>query len=202
MLDRILLTTTQQPQLRLAKQLIIWGWTANQVTLLGFLIGLTALPLLAFEQYYFALGAILLNRLLDGLDGTIARLTQISDRGGFLDIVLDFLFYSTIPLGFALANPSENALAAAVLIYSFVGTGSSFLAFAIFAAKRQLSSPAYPHKSFYYLGGLTEATETILVFVLMCLIPTWFSVFAYGFASLCLLSTVLRIYTAWKNFVD
>lgn len=202
MLDRILLTTTQQPQLRLAKQLIIWGWTANQVTLLGFLIGLTALPLLAFEQYYFALGAILLNRLLDGLDGTIARLTQISDRGGFLDIVLDFLFYSTIPLGFALANPSENALAAAALIYSFVGTGSSFLAFAIFAAKRQLSSPVYPHKSFYYLGGLTEATETILVFVLMCLFPTWFSVFAYGFASLCLLSTVLRIYTAWKNFVD
>lgn len=202
MLDRVVLAQTKQQQIRLAQQLIDWGLSANQVTLMGFVLGMAALPLLAFEYYLLAIGAMLLNRLLDGLDGTMARLTQVSDRGGFLDIVLDFLFYSAIPLGFALANPAENALAAAVLIYSFVGTGSSFLAFAIFAAKRQLSSSAYPHKSFYYLGGLTEATETLLVFTLMCLIPAWFSVLAYGFASLCLLSTALRIYTGWIKFVD
>lgn len=202
MLDSLVLKHSKQQQIQLAQQVIQWGFNANQVTVIGFLIGISALPLLAFEHYWLALLAILLNRLLDGLDGTIARLTQTSDRGGFLDIVLDFLFYSAVPLGFALANPAENALAAAVLIYSFIGTGSSFLAFAIFAAKRQISSSVYPHKSFYYLGGLTEATETILVFTLMCLVPTWFNELAYGFAVLCLTSTALRIYTGWINFVD
>lgn len=202
MLDSLVLKHSKQRQIQLAQRVIQWGFNANQVTVFGFLIGISALPLLAFEHYWLALLAILLNRLLDGLDGTIGRLTQTSDRGGFLDIVLDFLFYSAIPLGFALANPTENALAAAVLIYSFIGTGSSFLAFAIFAAKRQISSSVYPHKSFYYLGGLTEATETILVFTLMCLIPTWFSELAYLFASLCFISTALRIYTGWINFCD
>lgn len=202
MLDRLILDRTTTYQQRLAQHLIAWGFNANQVTVFGFAIGLTALPLLAFEYYHLALIAILLNRLFDGLDGSIARLTQTSDRGGFLDIVLDFLFYSAIPVGFALANPTENALAAVVLIYSFIGTGSSFLAFAIFAEKRQLTSTHYPHKSFYYLGGLTEATETIIVFALMCLLPAWFSSLAYGFACLCLISTTLRIYTAWKNFTD
>ena len=202
MLDRLILELTKQYQQQLAKQLLQWGFTANRVTVLGFLIGISALPLLAFEHYGWALIVILLNRLLDGLDGTLARLTQTSDRGGFLDIVLDFLFYSAIPLGFALANPHENALAAAVLIYSFIGTGSSFLAFAIFAAKRQLTSTHYPNKSFYYLGGLTEAAETILVFALMCLVPAWFSGLAYGFASLCLISTGLRVYSGWKNFAN
>ena len=202
MLDRLILEQTKQYQQQLAKQLLQWGFTANRVTVLGFLIGISALPLLAFEHYGWALIVILLNRLLDGLDGTLARLTQTSDRGGFLDIVLDFLFYSAIPLGFALANHHENALAAAVLIYSFIGTGSSFLAFAIFAAKRQLTSTHYPHKSFYYLGGLTEAAETVLVFALMCLVPAWFSGLAYGFASLCFISTGLRVYSGWKNFAN
>lgn len=202
MLDSLVLKHSKQQQIQLAQRVIHWGFNANQVTVIGFLIGISALPLLVFEHYWLALLVILVNRLLDGLDGTIARLTQTSDRGGFLDIVLDFLFYSAIPLGFALANPAENALAAAVLIYSFIGTGSSFLAFAIFAAKRQISSSVYPHKSFYYLGGLTEATETIVVFTLMCLIPAWFSLLAYLFASLCFLSTALRIYTGWINFRD
>jgi phosphatidylglycerophosphate synthase len=152
-----------------------------------------ALPSLVLDLPLLALLFILLNRLLDGLDGTLARMTTPTDKGGFLDIVLDFLFYSSIPLGFALANPEQNALAAAVLIYAFIGTGCSFLAFAVIAAKRQMSSTDYPNKSFYYLGGLTEATETILVFSLMCLWTEWFAVFAYIFASLCAITTFLRI---------
>ena len=31
------------------------------------------------------------------LDGSVARLTQPTDAGGFLDIALDFVFYATIP---------------------------------------------------------------------------------------------------------
>jgi len=148
----------------------------------------------------WALFFILLNRLFDGLDGTVARLTEPTDRGGFLDIVLDFLFYSSIPLGFAIASPDSNALAAATLIYAFIGTGCSFLAFAIIAAKREMDSTDYPDKGFYYLGGLTEATETIAVFALMCLFPSWFYMLAYGFAALCFLTTFLRIRAGMEMF--
>lgn len=60
--------------------------------------------------------AIFLSRLCDALDGAVARQGQPTDAGGFLDITLDFLFYASIPLAFAVADPGANALAAAVLL--------------------------------------------------------------------------------------
>ena len=193
MLDRTILDKTRSLLSNLAEQLLKRNITANQVTVAGFLVGMTAVPLIIFDYTYLALACIILNRLLDGVDGTLARLSTPTDRGGFLDIVLDFIFYSAIPLAFAIANPESNALAAAVLIYAFIGTGCSFLAFAAIAEKRKLTSTEFPDKSFYYLGGLTEATETIVIFGVMCLFPTYFSLLAYGFAALCAITTVLRI---------
>lgn len=200
MFDKAILDKSRNIQNTLAKKLLSYNIGANQVTMAGFAIGMCALPLLALNQPIFALFCIFLNRLLDGLDGTLARLTTPTDKGGFLDIVLDFLFYSSIPLGFALMNVEDNALAAAVLIYAFVGTGCSFLAFAIIAAKKDMDSTDYPDKSFYYLGGLTEASETILVFTLMCLFPTWFTTLAYTFALLCFITTFLRIRAGMELF--
>ena len=164
MLDRTILDKTRSMLSGLAEQLLKRNITANQVTVAGFLVGMTAVPLIIFNYTYIALACIILNRLLDGVDGTLARMSTPTDRGGFLDIVLDFIFYSAIPLAFAIANPESNALAAAFLIYAFIGTGCSFLAFAAIAEKRKLSSTEFPDKSFYYLGGLTEATETIVIF--------------------------------------
>lgn len=193
MLDSTILDKTRGLLLSLAAKLLKRNVTANQVTVAGFVVGMLAVPLIIFDYTILALICIILNRLLDGLDGTLARLSTPTDRGGFLDIVLDFIFYSAIPLAFALANPDENALAAAVLLYAFIGTGCSFLAFAAIAAKRELVSTEFPDKSFYYLGGLTEATETIVVFGVMCFFPAYFSLLAYGFAALCVITTILRI---------
>ena len=176
------------------------GLTANQLTLTGFGIGLAAAALLATQHYQAAIAAILLSRLCDGLDGALARETRPTDAGGFLDIALDFIFYAAIPLGFAIADPARNALAAATLLAAFVGTMASFLAFAVLATKRQMSSLAYPDKSFYFLGGLTEATETLACFVAMCLWPEHFALLAYGFASLCVVTTVTRIWWGWRAF--
>ena len=193
MLDKPLNAVVHRPLQQIALQLITWNVRADTVTVAGFVVGLTALPLIITHHYHWALLSIFLNRLADGLDGAIARLTTSTHRGAFLDSVFDFLFYSSIPLAFAFADPSQNALAATLLIYSFIGTGCSFLAFAVLAAKQGLTSTDYPTKGFYYLGGLTEATETILVFVLMCLLPAWFPLLAYIFAGLCLLTTTTRI---------
>jgi phosphatidylglycerophosphate synthase len=173
---------------------------ADHVTVLGFCLGIAALPVLAAGQYALALALILFNRLADGIDGSLARLTGPTERGAFLDITLDFIFYASVPLGFALADPPRNALPAAVLLLAFMGTASSFLAYAAIAAKRGAVNVAYPNKSIYYLGGLTESTETVAVFITCCLIPAWFAPLAYIFAALCGLTTVVRLYAGWKTF--
>lgn len=87
------------------------GITPDGLTLVGFAIGVLALPFLALGWYLAALVVILLNRLLDGLDGALARRRELTDAGGFLDISLDFLFYALVPFGFILAAPEQNALA-------------------------------------------------------------------------------------------
>ena len=96
---------------------------------------------------------------------SLATPTKLVSAGGYLDITLDFLFYAAIPLGFILANPEQNAIAGAILLATFLGSGSSFLAFAIAAEKLNLDKPQFKYKSFYYLNGLTEGTETIAIFL-------------------------------------
>ncbi|MDO9525410.1 MAG: CDP-alcohol phosphatidyltransferase family protein [Gemmobacter sp.] len=178
------------------------GVHADHITIAGFFIGVLAVPALAFGAYGVALALLALNRLADGLDGSVARLSGPTDRGAFLDVALDFVFYALFPLGFALAAPAENALPAAVLIAAFVGTGSSFLAFATIAAKRGDKAAAFPTKGIYYLGGLTEGFETIAVLSAMCLFPQAFPLLAYGYAAACALTTVLRWRQGWLAFSE
>ena len=177
------------------------GISANTVTWAGFVVGIGAMAALAFQQYWLALALILANRLADGLDGAVARHAGITDLGGYLDIVLDFLFYSGVIFGFAVGRP-DQALPAAFLIFSFVGTGSSFLAYAIIAAKRDISTDLRGRKSLFYIGVLTEGTETIALFVALCLLPQWFAWLAYGFGALCWLTTGARIAAALDAFKD
>jgi phosphatidylglycerophosphate synthase len=175
------------------------GWHANTITVAGFTLGVGAWIALAFQQYSAALGLIAANRVADGLDGAVARHRGTTDLGGYLDIVLDFLFYSGVPFFFAVGNPPA-ALPAAFLIFSFIGTGSSFLAFAILAAKRGLTTQLRGRKSIYYLGGLAEGSETIALFVFICLLPEWFGVLAWSFGGLCWLTTASRILAAVETF--
>lgn len=202
MLDSLSIKIIKWPLTQSAKLIDKCGVTANQTTLFGFALGCFALPALMAEQYTLALTFILINRVCDGLDGALARIQGITDAGGFLDISLDFLFYSLIPFAFVLANPEQNAVAGAFLIFSFIGTGSSFLAFAIMAGKRGIDNPVYKHKSLYYMSGLTEGTETIGCFVLFCLFPQHFAVIAYIFGAACWFTTFTRIYSGFHTLKD
>ena len=166
---------------------------ADQVTIVSFGIGLVAVMLIARHHYLLGGALILINRLGDGIDGSLARLGGATDRGAFLDISLDFVFYSAVVFGFALADPARNSLAASFLIFAFVGTGSSFLAYAIMAERRSLADQRLPGKGFYYLGGLAEGTETIVFFILICLFPSLFPLLAWMFGIICLLGTAARI---------
>jgi len=201
-LDRWALQLVKQPLNAGAVILTRHRISADFVTVAGFVVGLFALPALFMKLYWAALVCILINRLADGLDGEIARIQGPTDGGGFLDITLDFIFYSSVVFGFALADPVRNGLAATALLFAFVGTGSSFLAFAIMAEKRGLTNFKYPNKGFFYLAGLAEGTETLLFLVFFCLFPQFFTELAYAFAVICMITVVTRVsggYLALRN---
>ena len=202
MLDRYAMKLLKPAIDRAALVIKSRGYSADQVTFVGFGLGLLAALCIALGFYALALMPLLASRAFDGLDGAVARAGVASDRGAFLDIGLDFVFYGTIPLAFGIADPDSNALAAATLLAAFVGTGASFLAYAIIAEKRGLKSTEYPTKSFYYLGGLAEGTETIACFLAMCLWPQHFAALAYFYAALCLITTITRLLAGWHAFAE
>ena len=198
MLDGVIRPLIDPPLDRAASGIRAWGVSADALTVAGFAIGLAAVPAIATEHYAAGLVLLSVNRLFDGLDGAVARQTSPTDRGAYLDIVCDFIFYSAVVFAFALARPAD-ARAGAFLIFSFVGTGSSFLAFCAVAAKRSLVTTARGTKSIYYLGGLTEGTETIVLFIVVCLFPASFAAAAYVFGALCWITTASRVAFAWRT---
>ncbi|WP_044007105.1 CDP-alcohol phosphatidyltransferase family protein [Jannaschia sp. CCS1] len=183
-----------------ARWLAACGVRADQITLVGCGIGLLAALAAALGLYWLALAGLALNRLADGLDGAVARLTTPTDRGAFLDIALDFVFYAVFPIGFIFADPASNGLPGAVLIASFVLTGTSFLAFSIIAERRGLLAENYPTKGIYYLGGLAEGAETIAVFAALCLFPDAFPWIAWAFAAICIVTGATRYMAGWQAF--
>ena len=199
MLDAKLRPLIDPPLNAVGRILARAGISANMLTFTGLALGLGGAAAIAFGNIWAGLALILANRLLDGLDGAVARARGPTPLGGYFDIVADFAFYVSIPLVFGILDPA-NTLAALVLVASFVLTGVSFLAFAVTAAERGISTQAHGKKSFFYSTGLAEGTETIAVFVAMCLFPAWFGTIAYVYAALCVLTVFQRSAMAIAQF--
>jgi phosphatidylglycerophosphate synthase len=182
-----------------ARMLLRTGVTANGLTLFGAIAGCGAAMAIAVQHYGLGLILIVLNRVLDGLDGPLARQTGATEFGGYLDSLCDFLFYVTVPVGFGVASPA-NLMPALFLVASFTLTAVSFLAFAAIAARLNLVGGGHGAKAFIYSTGLMEGTETILFFIAMCAVPAYFAILAYIFAALCVITVLQRIMMAAKTF--
>ncbi len=202
MLDRHLRPFIDPPLNWLGAGVAQLGLSANQVTLIGLAFALAASAAIVAQMFWVALALILASRLADGLDGAVARATEVTDFGGYLDIVCDYLFYAAIPLAFVLLDPQAHGVAGAFLLLSFYVNAGSFLGFAVLAEKKQMRSDAHGVKSLYFTGGLLEGTETIAFFLLLCLLPGWFVPLAWGFGVLCLITAGARVLLAAKVFRD
>ena len=200
MLDAALRPYMNKPLEAAARRAVSLGLSANAATALGFAIGMVAAGFIAAEYYWVGLGLLLVSRFFDGLDGAIARLTRLTDVGGFLDITLDFIFYASVVFAFALASPEHNALAAAFLTASFMAPASTFLTYAIFAQKHGITTEIRGAKSLYYLGGMTEGFETIFTLSLMCVFPAWFPIIAVVYGVMCWITGGTRIAAAFQAF--
>jgi phosphatidylglycerophosphate synthase len=172
-----------------------FGAQADLLTAIGFLVGLAAIPAIASHNYLIGLGLILLNRLIDALDGAVARQTQATGRGAFLDMTLDLIVFAAIPFAFALADPSR-ALAAAFFIFAIATSGVASIAFAALASRQGSTGEML----FSFVGRIMEDTELTLALVIACIFPAWFGVVAYVAGALCFLTAGARIATAFARF--
>ena len=201
MLDAQIRPFIDPPLNALGRAMARSGLTADTVTLAGLAFGLLAAASIALGAFTLAVGLILLSRIADGLDGAVARATQKTDFGGYLDITCDFLFYGAIPMAFVWVDPAANGAAGAWLLTSFYFNGATFLGYAILAEKRGIDdNEERGSKSLYFTGGLLEGAETIGFFVLLCLIPNWFAPMAWVFGALCFFTAGSRILLARQVF--
>ena len=201
MLDAIMRRALDPALDRAGRVLAGRGIRANQVTIVGLALGLLAAALIALGAAgWIALIPLLAGRVADGLDGAVARASDITDFGGYLDIVCDFIFYGAIPFAFVLRDPTGNGIAGAFLLTSFYANGASFLSFAILAAKRGMKTEARGVKSLYFTAGILEGTETIAFFLLICVFPNAFVPLAWGFGVLCFVTALSRMALASQIF--
>jgi phosphatidylglycerophosphate synthase len=184
---------------RLAAVIAKTGLSANALTGMGAVTGIVAGMAIATQYYTLALFLVIINRIVDGLDGAVARIKGSTFWGGYLDTIADYIFYVAVPVGFSHAD-TANQVPALVLVASFTLTAVSFLGFAAIAAKQGLDDEPHGPKAFLYSTGLMEGGETIAFFMLMCAFPAYFATLAMLFAGLCILTVGQRIWIARQRF--
>jgi phosphatidylglycerophosphate synthase len=200
MFDHHLRPLIDRPLNRIARHLARAGISANMLTGAGLAVGLGAAFCICFGLFIPALALAAASRLLDGLDGAVARATAPGLLGGYYDILADFIFYAAVPAAFAIYNPGANALPATLLLAAFFVNAASFLGFAVLAEKHALTTSRNGEKSHYHSVGLVEGTETIIFFALILVMPNAFPIAAYTFATLTVYTVAARTYHAARVF--
>jgi phosphatidylglycerophosphate synthase len=198
MFDRQIQNFTQKPLKYIAK-LFLKFISPIQMTLIGFGFGILMCISIVIDQYLIGILFLFLNRLCDGLDGAMARLTAPTPLGGYLDIVLDFLVYGGFVLSFGITD-QDNTFLSMILLFCYVGTGTTFLAKAAIlpSLSHQNQNNDIP-KSFHYAVGLVEGSETIVFMILCLLFPNLFVYLSSIFIALCLITIVFRIIVCYKE---
>lgn len=191
MLDARLRPVVAPPLAAAGRRLHARGVTADQLTAVGFAVGVGAVVAVAVAAWLPALVLWLANRILDGLDGAVARLEGLTRWGGFVDIVSDFAVYGGFVVGVAVAVPDAR-LACVALLGAYYVNGAALLAFDA-AAERSGAAHRSDGRSLRFLGGLAEGTETIVVHSLFCLLPVFAGPIAWTFAAMVAVTAVWRV---------
>jgi phosphatidylglycerophosphate synthase len=196
MLDQVLRARLRPRLDRVAGSVAARGVPPIALTGIGLLAGLGACVCVGTSAYGAALGLWLLNRLLDGLDGAVARRRQATDLGGVLDFVADFVVYGGFIVGVAIASPGAR-VACLVLLAAYLVNIVALLSFASVIERRAL--PLGDERSLKLLPGLAEGAETIVVYVLFCLLPGSSTTIAWVFAALVAATAVQRVAEAVRT---
>jgi phosphatidylglycerophosphate synthase len=166
------------------------GVSPAAVTAGGWIVGVGACVAVSVRLWWLALVLWLGNRLLDGLDGPVARVRGATDRGGYLDVVADFSVYGGFVVGLAIAVPKAR-LACAVLLLAYYVSGTALLSLSSLLERRRQNS--VDERSLRLVGGLAEGFETVIAYVLFCVFPQSTALIAWIFAGLVGVTAFQRI---------
>jgi phosphatidylglycerophosphate synthase len=176
-----------------ARRLAAVGASPGTITGLGLLVGVGACAALATRLGALALGLWLLNRLLDGLDGPLARLRGATELGGLLDFVADFVVYSGFVVAVAIAHRSAR-LACVVLLATYLVNNVALLSFSSMVERLRLEFG--DERSLRFTTGLAEGAETIVAYVLFCALPSASQTIAWCFAGVVAVTAGQRVVRA------
>jgi phosphatidylglycerophosphate synthase len=117
----------------------------------------------------------LLGRILDGIDGTIARGRGIaSELGGYLDLMADVIGYAVVPIGIVAAKQSKHLwMWCAILLATFYVNTLSWTLLSALAERRDRQDQSAVTTTFTMPTALIEGAETIVLFTLMLALPRY-----------------------------
>lgn len=171
----------------------------NQMSLFSLLLGAISIYFIYRAEYINGLIFWTLNRITDGLDGTIARVTgRQSDFGGYLDIMIDFLIYSSIPIVFVISRGRINIelLVLSIMLGVYYCNAASWMYLSSILEKRgsynKLTSINMPL-------GVVEGFETIIIYTLFYILPQRILLLFIIMSCLTLLGTIQRVIWSIKN---
>jgi len=183
-------------------QIISKYFTPNQITLIAFAFGLLSCVLIIFNHLYIALSFWLVNRIIDGLDGTVARISgRQTDWGGYLDIMLDFIIYALIPISFTIVSNSSffTFISLSIMLAVFYINSASWMYLSAVLEKqtaikleKELTSVSMP-------TGVIEGTETIFTYTLLFLFSEYLPYLFLTVSGLTFIGIIQRLIWGYKN---
>lgn len=182
-------------------QLLNTFLTPLAVTLMAFATALVASYMLWHQMYLLALFLWIGSRILDGLDGTMARLSNRQTvLGGYIDLVCDVIVYALFPLAAASAG-GEGFMAVALLLAAYY---INLTCWAVLAAI--LERQTYPggksderRTTIIMPRGIIEGFETVVIYGLFCLLPQFLWHIFILTAILTMISALMRVVWAVRN---
>lgn len=183
-----------QPAIKYIADIFIkWGFTANQVTLIAFILGLAAVFFVCLGNSILAITFLWISGFLDAVDGTVAReKNESSPWGTILDITFDRVIEVAMIIAFAFSIKGTS-------FYMLILTGSIIFSMTVFLTVGALSEKN-GKKSFYYQAGFAERTEGFIFFTLMIIFKEYIEIVTLLFAAAIIFTGIQRLFEARKIF--
>ena len=221
MIDAALRRKLDRPLTAIARTLDRPWISPDRLTAAGLVVGVSSAGAAAVQWWALALVLWLASRMLDGLDGSLARVRRASkaaaaasaapnaayvsgaqpasEAGGYLDIVCDFVVYGSVVFGVAVGV--TNGFGAPWWPFMFVllayyVNGAAFLAFSSIAERT--GRMVDDCRSLSFLGRIAEGTETIVVHSLLLIVPVFAWQLAVVWGLFVAVSAVQRIVVGYR----
>lgn len=214
MLD-LTLRSTKESLLTPVCHLIPSSVSPTHLTLAGFFFGLACCFSAIFSSSSIATHDVTLtlclwtvNRLLDSLDGSLARSRESAmETGGFLDLLCDFIIYSLIPPAVACGEDRYRSTVVGLSAIDWRSVAfleatfhiNNFVLFYVAAVAAKVQSQGGKQKStdltsLIMKPALVEGFESAIAFTLMLTFPNHIESLTWGMGCAVLIGIVQRLF--------